>query len=93
MVSNTSGSDIILSYINPHLLILLLLFTATLHSHMNIQHNLQATCKHINVFPISGSSIAINIDYCFWSKETVNTDMDSSMQEVLMALLHSLLDK
>jgi len=29
---------------------------------MNIQHNLQATCKHLNVFPISGCSIAINHD-------------------------------
>jgi len=29
---------------------------------MNIQHNLQATYKHLNVFPISGCSIAINHD-------------------------------
>jgi len=33
-----------------------------LHSHVNIQHNLQATYKHLNVFPISGCSISINHD-------------------------------
>jgi len=62
MVPSTSISDIILSYTNPPLLLSLLLFTATLHSHMNIQHNLQATCKHLNVCPISDCSIAINND-------------------------------
>jgi len=30
--------------------------------HMNIQHILRATCKHLNVFPISGCSISINND-------------------------------
>jgi len=29
---------------------------------MNIQHNLQATCKHLNVCPLSGCSIRINND-------------------------------
>jgi hypothetical protein len=29
---------------------------------MNVQHNLQATCKHLNVCPLSGCSIAINND-------------------------------
>jgi hypothetical protein len=29
---------------------------------MNIQHKLQATCKHLNVCPLSGCSIAINHD-------------------------------
>jgi hypothetical protein len=29
---------------------------------MKIKHNLQATCKHLNVCPLSGSSIAINHD-------------------------------
>ena len=29
---------------------------------MDIQHNLQATCKHLNVCPLSGCSISINND-------------------------------
>jgi hypothetical protein len=29
---------------------------------MNIQHNLQATCKHLNGCPLSGCSISINND-------------------------------
>ena len=33
-----------------------------LHYHMNIQHNLQTRCKHLNVCPFSGCSISINND-------------------------------
>jgi len=55
-------------YLNVHPLLLITIVVIMfdiifiLHSHMNIQHNLQATCKYLNVCPISGCSIAINSD-------------------------------